>query len=121
MSSNRPGTGLIVEKNDLRLTISHLSQACFLKGKPIVDSIERWCLGHNRSGDGITPTLAVLYFDTGSDARDYLKLKAEVAAKVQPRTIIPMHSIANRVVGRNRLYLAQAPAKRIDRRGPRQN
>ncbi|WYZ35518.1 hypothetical protein EsH8_X_000165 [Colletotrichum jinshuiense] len=81
MSSNRPGTGLIVEKNDLRLTVSHLSQACLLKGKPIVDSIERWCLGHNRSGDGITPTLAVLYFDTGSDARDYLKLKAEVAAK----------------------------------------
>ncbi|KZL67306.1 methylenetetrahydrofolate dehydrogenase (NADP(+)), partial [Colletotrichum tofieldiae] len=81
MFSNKLGTELISEKNNPRLNVNHLSQACLLKGKPIIENLERWCFKHNQLRDGVKPMLAVIYFDTGSDARDYLQIKAEVAAK----------------------------------------
>ncbi|KAK2778007.1 methylenetetrahydrofolate dehydrogenase (nadp(+)) [Colletotrichum kahawae] len=60
---------------------SHIYQAIFLKGAPVVRLLESWCIRNSRSRDGIKPTLAVVYFNTGVDADEYLRIKAEVAAK----------------------------------------
>lgn len=61
---------------------SHVCQALFLKGAPVIGLLESWCIRNSKSIDGIKPTLAVVYFNTGVDADEYLRIKAEVAAKV---------------------------------------
>ncbi|CAI0649172.1 unnamed protein product [Colletotrichum noveboracense] len=60
---------------------SHVCQALFLKGAPVIGLLESWCIRNSKSIDGIKPTLAVVYFNTGVDADEYLRIKAEVAAK----------------------------------------
>ncbi|KAF4946008.1 hypothetical protein FGADI_11512 [Fusarium gaditjirri] len=54
--------------------------ASLLTGDLVVRDIERWC---HRKADkgGIEPVMAVVYFNTGPDAVDYVKIKAHVAAR----------------------------------------
>nr|POF26419.1 bifunctional protein fold [Quercus suber] len=64
------------------LAITHCkTQAQLLKGEPIVSKISSWCQKHNRRHNGIKPNLAVVYFDTGDDADEFLYVKAVVAAR----------------------------------------
>ncbi|KIL88470.1 hypothetical protein FAVG1_08551 [Fusarium avenaceum] len=54
--------------------------AHLLTGDLVVQDIERWC--HRKAQkDGVTPVMAVVYFNTGADAVDYVKIKAHVAAR----------------------------------------
>jgi 5,10-methylene-tetrahydrofolate dehydrogenase/methenyl tetrahydrofolate cyclohydrolase len=55
--------------------------ARLLTGDLVVQDIERWCQRKAEKG-GITPVMAVVYFNTGADAVDYVKIKAHVAARV---------------------------------------
>ncbi|OHE99005.1 hypothetical protein CORC01_05695 [Colletotrichum orchidophilum] len=80
------GGAIIDEKHDLQPTFDHLTSASLLKGFPVAAKVERWCYQH-RSRDDIEPTLGVIYFDTGNDAKEYLQIKAEVAAKAGIRYI----------------------------------
>ncbi|KAF5599649.1 MIS1-C1-tetrahydrofolate synthase precursor mitochondrial [Fusarium pseudoanthophilum] len=54
--------------------------ARLLTGDLVVHDIEQWC---HRKADrgGIKPVMAVLFFNTGPDAVDYVKIKAHVAAR----------------------------------------
>ncbi|KLP09769.1 MIS1-C1-tetrahydrofolate synthase precursor, mitochondrial [Fusarium fujikuroi] len=54
--------------------------ARLLTGDLVVRDIERWC---HRKADkgGIEPVMAVVFFNTGPDAVDYVKIKAHVAAR----------------------------------------
>ncbi|ESU17367.1 hypothetical protein FGSG_10624 [Fusarium graminearum PH-1] len=54
--------------------------ARLLTGDLVVRDIERWC---DRKADkgGVKPVMAVVYFNTGADAIDYVKIKAHVAAR----------------------------------------
>ncbi|KAF5601200.1 MIS1-C1-tetrahydrofolate synthase precursor mitochondrial [Fusarium pseudocircinatum] len=54
--------------------------ARLLTGDLVVHDIERWC---HRKADrsGLKPVMAVLFFNTGPDAVDYVKIKAHVAAR----------------------------------------
>ncbi|KAF3797647.1 Bifunctional protein FolD [Colletotrichum gloeosporioides] len=60
---------------------SHVCQALFLEGAPVIRLLASWCIRNSKSIDGIKPTLAVVFFNTGVDADEYLRIKAEVAAK----------------------------------------
>ncbi|KAK1564089.1 uncharacterized protein LY79DRAFT_530569 [Colletotrichum navitas] len=97
MFSEKFSTALFDEKNETQLTTSNFNQACFLRGNPIVESLERWCLRNSRCPNGPKPMLAVVYFDTGDDAQEYLQIKAEVAAKAGigyiPHKLLPSASI----------------------------
>ncbi|KAK1691020.1 hypothetical protein BDP55DRAFT_701265 [Colletotrichum godetiae] len=84
--STLEGGAIIDEKCECQPTFEHFPGASLLKGLPVSANIERWCYRH-RSRDGIEPTLGVIYFDTGSDAKEYLQIKAEVAAKAGIRYI----------------------------------
>ncbi|KAF4443597.1 MIS1-C1-tetrahydrofolate synthase precursor mitochondrial [Fusarium acutatum] len=54
--------------------------AHLLTGDLVVRDIERWC--HRQAGKGgVEPVMAVLFFNTGPDAVDYVKIKAHVAAR----------------------------------------
>jgi 5,10-methylene-tetrahydrofolate dehydrogenase/methenyl tetrahydrofolate cyclohydrolase len=55
--------------------------ARLLTGDLVVRDIERWCHRKVEKG-GVTPVMAVVYFNTGADAVDYVKIKAHVAARV---------------------------------------
>ena len=55
--------------------------ARLLTGDLVVRDIERWCHRKAEKG-GVKPVMAVVYFNTGSDAVDYVKIKAHVAARV---------------------------------------
>ncbi|KAF5989871.1 allantoate permease [Fusarium bulbicola] len=54
--------------------------ARLLTGDLVVHDIEHWC---HRKADrgGIKPVMAVVFFNTGPDAVDYVKIKAHVAAR----------------------------------------
>ncbi|WZH50202.1 uncharacterized protein QYS62_011446 [Fusarium acuminatum] len=54
--------------------------ARLLTGDLVVRDIERWCHRKVEKG-GVTPVMAVVYFNTGADAVDYVKIKAHVAAR----------------------------------------
>ncbi|KAG5803245.1 hypothetical protein H9Q74_009054 [Fusarium xylarioides] len=54
--------------------------ARLLTGDLVVRDIERWC--HRKAGNGGNkPVMAVVFFNTGPDAVDYVKIKAHVAAR----------------------------------------
>ncbi|EWG38266.1 hypothetical protein FVEG_01525 [Fusarium verticillioides 7600] len=54
--------------------------ARLLTGDLVVHDIERWC--HQKADKGgVKPVMAVLFFNTGPDAVDYVKIKAHVAAR----------------------------------------
>lgn len=55
--------------------------ARLLTGDLVVRDIECWCHRNAEKG-GIKPVMAVVYFNTGSDSIDYVKIKAHVAARV---------------------------------------
>ena len=57
------------------------ASAHLLTGDLVVHDIERWCHRKVEKG-GVKPVMAVLWFNTGSDAVDYVKFKAHVAARV---------------------------------------
>ncbi|KAL4728785.1 hypothetical protein ACLX1H_003184 [Fusarium chlamydosporum] len=54
--------------------------ARLLTGDLVVQDIERWCHRNAEKG-GIKPVMAVVYFNTGPDSIDYVKIKAHVAAR----------------------------------------
>ncbi|RGP75972.1 hypothetical protein FSPOR_419 [Fusarium sporotrichioides] len=54
--------------------------ARLLTGDLVVWDIERWCRRKAEKG-GVKPVMAVIYFNTGADAIDYVKIKAHVAAR----------------------------------------
>ncbi|GKU11801.1 methylenetetrahydrofolate dehydrogenase [Fusarium langsethiae] len=54
--------------------------ARLLTGDLVVRDIECWCHRKAEKG-GVTPVMAVIYFNTGADAIDYVKIKAHVAAR----------------------------------------
>ncbi|KAM0543965.1 hypothetical protein ACHAPJ_012060 [Fusarium lateritium] len=54
--------------------------ARLLTGDLVVRDIERWCHRKAEKG-GVKPVMAVVYFNTGSDAVDNVKIKAHVAAR----------------------------------------
>lgn len=58
------------------------SQSQLIRGAPVVKKLLAWCSKHNKAHHGVKPTLAVVYFDTGDDANEYLFVKRLVAAKV---------------------------------------
>lgn len=62
--------------------------ARLLTGDLVVRDIERWC---DRKADkgGVKPVMAVVYFNTGADAIDYVKIKAHVAARVSQQYYRP--------------------------------
>lgn len=64
-------------------TIPSLNQAQLLRGGPVITKIHSWCTKHNKSRHGIKPMLAVIYFDTGDDAEEYLYIKRVVAERVR--------------------------------------
>ncbi len=72
------------EKFPTNSTVTSFNQAQLLRGGPVVTKIHSWCTKHNRSRKGIKPMLAVIYFDTGDDADEYLYIKRVVAARVCP-------------------------------------
>lgn len=54
--------------------------AKLLRGTLVVQDIERWC--HQKAHeDGVEPAMAVVFFNTGPDAVDYVEIKAHVAAR----------------------------------------
>ncbi|KAJ4265311.1 hypothetical protein NW762_004596 [Fusarium torreyae] len=54
--------------------------ARLLTGDLVVRDIERWC--HRKAEKAVVkPVMAVVYFNTGPDAVDYVKIKAHVAAR----------------------------------------
>ncbi|KAL6912656.1 hypothetical protein FSST1_010416 [Fusarium sambucinum] len=56
------------------------ASARLLTGDPVVHDIDRWC--HRKAEkDDIKPIMAVIFFNTGADAVDYVKIKAHVAAR----------------------------------------
>ncbi|KAJ4109691.1 hypothetical protein NW768_012127 [Fusarium equiseti] len=56
------------------------ASAHLLTGGLVVHDIERWC--HRKAGKGgVKPVMAVVFFNTGPDAVDYVKIKAHVAAR----------------------------------------
>lgn len=55
--------------------------ARLLTGDLVVRDIEHWCHRKAHKG-GIEPVMAVVFFNTGPDAVDYVKIKADVAARV---------------------------------------
>ena len=59
----------------------HSASAHLLTGDLVVHDIERWCHRKAEKG-GAKPVMAVLFFNTGPDAVDYVKIKAHVAARV---------------------------------------
>ncbi|KAF5651471.1 putative G alpha chain [Fusarium sp. NRRL 25303] len=54
--------------------------ARLLTGDLVVRDIEHWCHRKAHRG-GIEPVMAVVFFNTGPDAVDYVKIKAHVAAR----------------------------------------
>ncbi|KAM0388252.1 hypothetical protein ACHAQC_009862 [Fusarium culmorum] len=54
--------------------------ARLLTGDLVVRDIERWCY-RKADKSGVKPVMAVVYFNTGADAIDYVKIKAHVAAR----------------------------------------
>ncbi|RGP78827.1 hypothetical protein FLONG3_3025 [Fusarium longipes] len=56
------------------------ASAHLLTGDLVVHDIERWCHRKAEKG-GIKPVMAVVFFNTGTDAVDYVKIKAHVAAR----------------------------------------
>ncbi|CEI68138.1 hypothetical protein FVEN_g12257 [Fusarium venenatum] len=56
------------------------ASARLLTGDLVVHDIDRWCHRKAEKG-GIKPVMAVLFFNTGDDAVDYVKIKAHVAAR----------------------------------------
>ncbi|KAG4266724.1 hypothetical protein FPRO04_13196 [Fusarium proliferatum] len=54
--------------------------ARLLTGDLVVRDIEHWCHRKAHKG-GIQPVMAVVFFNTGPDAVDYVKIKAHVAAR----------------------------------------
>ncbi|RFN53998.1 hypothetical protein FIE12Z_1745 [Fusarium flagelliforme] len=56
------------------------ASAHLLTGDLVVHDIERWCHRKVEKG-GIKPVMAVVFFNTGQDAVDYVKIKAHVAAR----------------------------------------
>ena len=70
------------EKSQSISTVSSLDQAQLLRGGPVVTKIHTWCTDHNKNRRGPKPTLAVVYFDTGNDADEYLYIKRIVAERV---------------------------------------
>ncbi|PNP79758.1 hypothetical protein FNYG_06851 [Fusarium nygamai] len=56
------------------------SSARLLTGDLVVHDIERWCRRKAQKG-GVEPVMAVVFFNTGPDAVDYVKIKAHVAAR----------------------------------------
>lgn len=85
--------GLKSEKHSSQSSLYEETQARLLKGGPVVTKIASWCLKHHRRLHGQKATLAVIYFDTGADADEYLYIKAIVAARV---CHLPTHSEAVR-------------------------
>ncbi|KAK1990584.1 Aminoacid dehydrogenase-like protein [Colletotrichum falcatum] len=81
MCAEKISTATFNKNDDNQLSTSHFNQAFLLKGKTVVESLERWCLRNNKCLNGHTPMLSVVYFDTGDDAQEYLQIKAEVASK----------------------------------------
>lgn len=61
---------------------THLARELLLKGRPVIRKLAAWCEKHNKPHNGVKPTLAVVYFDTGDEADEYLYIKRLVAAKV---------------------------------------
>ena len=55
--------------------------ARLLTGDLVVRDIERWCRRKAEKG-GVKPVMAVIFFNTGTEAVDYVKIKAHVAARV---------------------------------------
>jgi methylenetetrahydrofolate dehydrogenase (NADP+)/methenyltetrahydrofolate cyclohydrolase len=70
------------EKHVSPSTTLPIAQATLLRGHPLITNIASWCHEHNNTRKGVKPTLAVVYFDTGEDADEYLYVKAVVAARV---------------------------------------
>ncbi|KAF5664985.1 mitochondrial tetrahydrofolate synthase [Fusarium heterosporum] len=56
------------------------ASARLLAGESVVRDIERWCHRKAEKG-GMQPVMAVVYFNTGTDAVDYVEIKAHVAAR----------------------------------------
>ena len=56
--------------------------ATLLRGEAVVEDIEKWCsmVGHD---DDVQPVMAVVWFDTDPYAAEYVRVKADVAAKVR--------------------------------------
>ncbi|RKL45031.1 hypothetical protein BFJ72_g3681 [Fusarium proliferatum] len=54
--------------------------ARLLTGDLVVRDIEHWCHRKAHKG-GLEPVMAVVFFNTGPDAVDYVKIKAHVAAR----------------------------------------
>ncbi|ENH62374.1 Bifunctional protein FolD [Fusarium oxysporum f. sp. cubense race 1] len=54
--------------------------ARLLTGDLVVRDIERWCRRKAEKG-GVKPVMAVIFFNTGTEAVDYVKIKAHVAAR----------------------------------------
>ncbi|KAI5356828.1 putative tetrahydrofolate dehydrogenase/cyclohydrolase [Septoria linicola] len=73
--------GLNSEKCSSESSPHEHTQARLLRGGPVVTKIASWCLKHNQRRHGQKATLAVIYFDTGADADEYLFIKAIVAAR----------------------------------------
>nr|POF12680.1 bifunctional protein fold [Quercus suber]POF12683.1 bifunctional protein fold [Quercus suber] len=73
--------GVHDEKFDHLFVTSQIVQGQLLKGGPTVSEISSWCQKHKRGRAGTKATLAVMYFDTGDDAEEYLYVKAVVAAR----------------------------------------
>lgn len=71
------------EKYNTTSTVNPLGHATLLRGHPIIANIATWCHNHNKRRRGVKPTLAVIYFNTGEDAEEYLYVKAVVAARVR--------------------------------------
>lgn len=63
--------------------------ATLLKGEAVVEDIEKWCerIGRDESNNGdydnVQPVMAVVWFDTDPYAAEYVRVKADVAAKVR--------------------------------------
>jgi hypothetical protein len=64
--------------------------ARLLTGDLVVRDIERWCRRKAEKG-GVKPVMAVIFFNTGTEAVDYVKIKAHVAARVSS-TVSPSRS-----------------------------
>ncbi|KAG8668327.1 hypothetical protein FPOAC2_07615 [Fusarium poae] len=68
-----------IELLSLPWTLQDVS-ARLLTGDLVVHDIDRWC--HQQAEkDGIKPVMAVVFFNTGADAVDYVKIKAHIAAR----------------------------------------
>ncbi|CAG7564508.1 unnamed protein product [Fusarium equiseti] len=69
------GTELLTIPWALQSASAHL-----LTGDLVVHDIERWCRRKAEKG-GIKPVMAVVFFNTGQDAVDYVRIKGHVAAR----------------------------------------